>query len=805
MATNKNSGAGTTTPTIPDNLDFAGLLEQAEGAPPPGAGRSFDEWLAAGVGGEEGTGERTVSQTDPLSFATPPIQEPLGFYPTHVDLSGQVAQVPLAQPQPQPQQQPQQHQFQFPAYPGPAPQYLGQPYHSAQPYLSQFGSGAGPASHRPQPQHSSAGGRRYHPYAAPATTATFPFSPASDYLSDVSGSEGTLIERSMRGSFSSVGSGSGLSGGTGTTMYGSENYRSGGASESGGDQAGLHEGWAPEAGSGKEKEAMVGVVQDPVSFEALAKVAAVVNQLMNVVSTTPLPRPLSLFDDLPPLPDQSILNSLIRLYFEKMSPTISIIHETAFYRSASLPPPEDPTKFMCPPYHHLPPTPGLSPVLLYSMLACSARHHPTLKLDTALIQSTFYERARRLMLPSLDHPTLNHLKALLHLTLFAVEQSLWMAGYMWLGNSVTMGRFLGLYNELPADMRDAPEPDKVGGLTVQQIEAEEGRRCWWWIRCHDACVFPPFEVCHFLFLTAAYINPFGFLRSGSAASKRPQMISDTEFASTLNLPTPDALFYATRFGLPPTADVTNNTGTLPLTLTLNDFLSPTSSKPHAHATLGPNGYLCVLIALFNRVTQFRQECNRENILPFAPGESDAGERIGKEYKELAKELRGWYEKLPGRVKQLGDARSGSGRPEDVSSALYWSEESARETYEWGMDVVIYHATAATLHGPEYNMMTMGNQIAGTLRSFGGGGPAGPPGGARRGGTYRPPHHIAASFMSAARLDQVLTSWQHSESFGKSLEHAARGTIVLEEMMENMPEEKRRDTPFFEPTTFDTQR
>ncbi|KAJ3296408.1 hypothetical protein HK104_001636 [Borealophlyctis nickersoniae] len=185
-------------------------------------------------------------------------------------------------------------------------------------------------------------------------------------------------------------------------------------------------------------------------------------------------------------------------------------------------------------------------------------------------------------------------------------------------------------------MRDAPEPDKVGGLTVQQIEAEEGRR------------------------------------SGSAASKRPQMISDTEFVSTLNLPTPDALSYVTRFGLPPAADVTNNTGTLPLTLNLNDFLSRTSSKPHAQATLGPNGYLCVLIALFNRVTQFRQE-------------------------------------------------SGSGRPEDVSSALYWSEGSARETYEWGMDVVIVHATAATLHGPEYNMMTIGNQIAGTLCSFGGGG------------------------------------------------------------------------------------
>ncbi|KAJ3046268.1 hypothetical protein HDV00_000081 [Rhizophlyctis rosea] len=599
---------------------------------------------------------------------------------------------------------------------------------------------------------------RFHPYSRTTSQHTLespePFTPQSD-ISASAGS--TLIgsDASRRGSNSTQ-----LSGSTGGDTGGADTPSTAHASDL----------WEREISS---KLATGGVCLDPVSMAAAPAVAAVVQQFLNYQNSPP-PRPLSLFDDLPPLPEDYVIANLLHLYFEKMSPTISIVHELAFYRSASKPVPDDPTTSMRPPYMYQTPKTGLSPVLLYSMLACAARHHPTYKNDTNLITRMFYERARRLMLPLLEKPTLSHLKALIHLTLFSLEQSLWMASYMWLGNSVTMLRFLGYFKESPPSLapHNSDSDEKLNGLTVQQIENEEARRCWWWVRSHDA--------------------------SGAAASKRPPMINDEEFATTLLLPCPDSQFYATRFGAPADYDVTNGAGVVPRTQTLDEFMSPMSSSAHAHATIGPNGYLCALVSLFNRVTAFRQHCAKLNILPFAParGDEDVGEVVTKEYKSVESELKMWYDKLPEWVKVLdrsaggseGDAREVAGDAV-VGTGLCWQDQWIRETYEWGMNLVIWHATQATLQGPDYNMMTMGSQIASNLRSLGGKGDA--PGPKRAA-----PPHITAAFMSTSRLEEVLTEWQNSDSFNKALDHAAKGAKMLEEMSKRVPLEKRRDTPFF---------
>ncbi|KNC98179.1 uncharacterized protein SPPG_06583 [Spizellomyces punctatus DAOM BR117] len=494
---------------------------------------------------------------------------------------------------------------------------------------------------------------------------------------------------------------------------------------------------------------------DASTLAAQSNILQVINQFCaHVLDNAFLPRPLSAFDDLPPLPDAYVLNEILCIYFEKLPPTIAIIHEDAFYKSASLPPNQDTTP-MRPPYHHNPPRLGLSPVLLYSMMACAARYHPQYEGNSDIVRQVFYERGKRLMLENLGKPDLNLLKALLHLTLFGVEHSLWMEAYMWLGNSVAMGRFLGLYKEIPVIPMGpggnggiGAEEDLIGGLSLQQITAEESRRCWWWMRNYDA--------------------------SGSAASKRPQMISDAEYASTLLLPCPDSLFYATRYGLKP------DTPVIPRTQTLDEFYSELFSADLTHSSIGPNGYIAALTALFNRVTRFRQQCNNDNILPFCPGPGTHTQLL-RELERHQAELDMWYGKLPQWVQVLN---SGVRDPNDpiVGGGMCWEEQWVRETYEWGIALVIWHATVATLHGPDYNMMTMGSQIVGSLQSMA--------------GTQRPPSHITAGFMTAARLDEVLAAWQNSPSFGKAIEHAAVGSRLLEEMAARVEAKKRRDTPFF---------
>ncbi|KAJ3049712.1 hypothetical protein HK097_009317, partial [Rhizophlyctis rosea] len=560
-----------------------------------------------------------------------------------------------------------------------------------------------------QPGHQTFGRKassstRFHPYArtftqqsidTPSAAEISPITPASDYTGSNGGT--TLIgsDASRRGS-------------TATQLSGSASGDSG-IIDTPSSTPASSDLWEREI---RSKLVDSSIIHDPASIAAATAVNAVVAQF-NAHNQKPLPRPLSLFDDLPPLPEDHIVIELLHLYFEKMSPTLSIIHELAFYRSASQPVPTlDTTATMRPPFLYQTPKSGLSPVLLYSMLACAARHHPSYKDDTPLITQTFYERARRLMLPLMEKPSLNHLKALIHLTLFSLEQSLWMASYMWLGNCVTMARFLGYFKESPADLSPGgvEAMEKLNGLTIQQIENEEARRCWWWVRSHDA--------------------------SGAAASKRPSMINDEEFKTTLLLPCPDSQFYATRFGAEASYDVTQGTGMVPRTQTLDEFMSPMSSSSHAHATIGPNGYLCALVSLFNRVTAFRQQCAKLNILPFAvrQGDEDVGEVVKREYEAVERELRMWYDKLPEWVKVLDrsagadteDGEGGGYKAMDavVGTGLCWEEQWVRETYEWGMDLVIWHATEATLLGPDYNMMTMGSQIASSLSSLGGGGKGG---------------------------------------------------------------------------------
>ncbi|TPX58880.1 hypothetical protein PhCBS80983_g02839 [Powellomyces hirtus] len=483
---------------------------------------------------------------------------------------------------------------------------------------------------------------------------------------------------------------------------------------------------------------------EPASWRAQELICSVVSQLLvsesNLASDN-----ASIFSDLPMLPDAMTLCEILALYFEKIPCIISIIHEAFFYKLASQPP-APPPPF---PFPSTTSPPGINAALLFSMFACAARFHPMFLDKRADVEKIFYERARRLTLRMLDKPDMNTLKTLCHLTLFGVENSLWTASYTWLGASVTLARFLGLYKDAAAIAfggSDAQTEELIGGLSPQQIATEECRRIWWWIRNYDA--------------------------SGSAASKRPQMISDSEYEVSLLLPCPDSLFYATRYGCYPESPA------IPRTETLNEFFDARGSVKQMQSMIGPNGYVAALATLFNRVTTYRQQCNNRNILPFAPvSPGDDVDELVQQFSVHERELDTWYKRLPEWVKVLD---SGLKNPKDplVAGGLCWNEQWVRETYEWCIALVIWHASAATLHGPEYNMMAIGNQIV-----------TGAAGAAKA-------SHIAQDFLSAARLDEVLRIWQDSSSFGIALEHASRASGVIEQMVYNVAPNKRRDTPFF---------
>ncbi|KAJ3144879.1 hypothetical protein HDU89_007682 [Geranomyces variabilis] len=481
------------------------------------------------------------------------------------------------------------------------------------------------------------------------------------------------------------------------------------------------------------------------TWQAQEQISAVISQLSLPIELLAPGQNVS-FEGLPPLPDSFILAEILGLYFEKIPCILSVIHEATFYKLASQPPVAPPPS----PYPGTRTSAGLNAGLLFSMLACAARFHPRFRDTRGEVEQIFYQRARRLTLDRLDAPDMNVLKTMLHLTLFCVENSLWIASYMWLGSGVSLARFLGLYRELAMVGNVDPRmEDVVGGLGSQHIAAEECRRIWWWLRNYDA--------------------------SGASASKRPQMIHDAEYESHLLLPCPESLFSATRYGMtPPTTSI-------PRTQTLKEFYAPTTPAEQVQTWIGPNGYIAALTALFNRVTTYRAECNSVNILPFAtiPSGANADELVRK-FAAHERDLDIWYQKLPPWVKVLD---SGIRDPQDplVGGGLCWDDQWVPETYDWSIALTIWHCSAATLHGPDYNMMSMGRQIV-TGRD------AVTP--------SKTPAHVTADFMSAARLDEVLIAWQGSMSFGIALEHASRASAVLEEMATRVPPNKRRDTPFF---------
>jgi hypothetical protein len=104
-------------------------------------------------------------------------------------------------------------------------------------------------------------------------------------------------------------------------------------------------------------------------------------------------------------------------------------------------------------------------------------------------------------------------------------------------------------------------------------------------------------------------------------------------------------------------------------------------------------------------------------------------------------------------------------------------------------LVIYHATFVALHGPENNLMTIGNQIANQGQSS-----APPPGFSKLIGSQLPPTFLRSTFTTA-QLDEFLNAWTASPSFTISVEHAGGGTRILEVMSKKLSPESRRDTPF----------
>ncbi|RKO92068.1 hypothetical protein BDK51DRAFT_41112 [Blyttiomyces helicus] len=238
------------------------------------------------------------------------------------------------------------------------------------------------------------------------------------------------------------------------------------------------------------------------------------------------------------------------------------------------------------------------------------------------------------------------------------------------------------------------------------------------------------------------------------------MITDVEYSPTLPLPAPRSTFYAARKG--------QTIMGMPLLPTLDEFNSSAPTPP-----IGANGYLCALAQLLDRATRFRADCEERRVSPFgeagAPG-GCAGEIEADGWR--------WFNRLPEKARRIGSV---DGEGAELQGWM-WNPQWIEETYDWGINMVVFHATMALLHGeigpdlgPSSNLLKLANELISH------------PGAS--------PHPRPDPTLTVAP-DALLFSWYTSQSFNTALSHTRRGISVLSEMTARVPPTNRRDTPFY---------
>jgi hypothetical protein len=126
------------------------------------------------------------------------------------------------------------------------------------------------------------------------------------------------------------------------------------------------------------------------------------------------------------------------------------------------------------------------------------------------------------------------------------------------------------------------------------------------------------------------------------------------------------------------------------------------------------------------------------------------------------ELDLFYQKLPNPVRGLDEG--------------FYPPDWNTEMDQWMALLITYHTVFICLHGPEYNMMTMSEEIF-----------------------HLPmPPHMKKYARDVAFLDEILEQWENSESFLVGLMHADRAVQLIKAKIEREKQWHLEtfDTPFF---------
>ncbi|KXS22474.1 hypothetical protein M427DRAFT_130148 [Gonapodya prolifera JEL478] len=197
-------------------------------------------------------------------------------------------------------------------------------------------------------------------------------------------------------------------------------------------------------------------------------------------------RTLTAFDDLPPVPPPTILNSLVLLYFDRFPLHFSLMHFSLVHRSAFL-------SSSSPP----------DPIVIYAILTIASHMHESPEVR-AMGRGVFFPRLRRAIRAGADRPGVPGLVGLLYGFSFAVKHVMWKEAYFYYIQAVSHIKLLNLVTERALAERLPSWTDR-----------ESYRRCFWFTYICD--------------------------RSIAAATNRPVALQDVETCGIM-LPCPDEIW-----------------------------------------------------------------------------------------------------------------------------------------------------------------------------------------------------------------------------------------------------------------------
>ncbi|KXS15046.1 hypothetical protein M427DRAFT_145786 [Gonapodya prolifera JEL478] len=366
-----------------------------------------------------------------------------------------------------------------------------------------------------------------------------------------------------------------------------------------------------------------------------------------------IPRLLTIFDDLPPLPSTDLCNELITLYFLSIPPTFSFLHRPSFLAD-----------------------PAAHPALYAAVLCFAAAYHRSPEVRR-IGRQALYPRLNRLVGDgsSQDAASLQFLQARIHAFVYAINHVMWDRAYLLLTTFPGSVTYLKLDDERTLSSLPWPESESArrtvwatsmldGGVNVM-VGAGTGQ-----LACGDHLGMVRLPA------------PERWVVMGTLTSRQVVIIMSNHGINSFSIW--DSTIPPPQSSLPP-----------PTLDALFAGLEDASIHPTSASAISAMGLSASLLSLLARSSRVHRWCDARDIFAFRPVYSRVGKRAARDVEDIERDLAAWRG-----IFELRVAVGGMDVPHEIAPLLRASWEGVWSALH-GPSTIISILAGHLVHRPRW--------------------------------------------------------------------------------------------------------